>query len=279
MHQEFEQQNMPNRDLLPHIIDQRAENDPHRAIAAIPVPSPAAGYTWCDVTYQEFSNAINGAAWLIHKELGSTTELNTLAYIGPNDLRYAILVLAAVKAGFKLLLVSPRNIVAGNLHLFQATNVTALLTTKPPLPPVTSLLDSTTIKSVSIPDLGCWLYQSHAPFIYEATFAQNLNDPLVILHTSGSTGLPKPITWTHGFVDAFQAAVTVPTNNEEALVKQEFANARVYNGLPLFHVSPISKFSFHFMLITKGCWPWRHVIRCNLPQLRLTACSCHTPNG
>lgn len=230
--------NEPDQELLPNIIDQRASKDPSKTIAAIPVSSHASDLTWKDVNYHEFANAVNGAAWWIHNELGTSSNFDTLAYIGPNDLRYPILVLGAVKAGFQLLLISPRNSIAGHLHLFRATNTKALLVTQPLPPPVSPIVANVTIKTLPVPDLDHLLYQQHPPFAYKASYADNWNDPLVVLHTSGTTGLPKPITWTHGFVDAFRAAVNIPTGTGEALVKQKFANARAYNALPLFHVRP-----------------------------------------
>ncbi|KAL8953360.1 MAG: hypothetical protein Q9222_000787 [Ikaeria aurantiellina] len=227
MESESRQSTIRVHELLPHIIDQRAVDEPASSVAAVPTTSHDHSYLWTNVNYQQFANAINGAAWWIHKTIHSSSSFETLAYIGPNDLRYPILILGAVKAGFQLLLISPRNSIAGNLHLFETTSTTALLTTEPSLPPVAPLLKSTSIKTHAVPGLDHLLHRRHAPFIYKATFPNNLQDPLVVLHTSGTTGLPKPVTWTHGFVDAFQAAVTIQTDEgAEALVKQDFANKR-----------------------------------------------------
>lgn len=56
------------------------------------------------ITYAQLANIVNGLAWWLVKELNGSgynkPERETLTYIGPNDVRYSALVLAAVKAGF-----------------------------------------------------------------------------------------------------------------------------------------------------------------------------------
>lgn len=54
------------------------------------------------ITYRELASAVNGAAkWLVDT-LGAGQDFETLAYIGPNDVRYPFLILGAVKAGYKV---------------------------------------------------------------------------------------------------------------------------------------------------------------------------------
>ena len=59
-----------------------------------------AGYR--KITYKGLANAINGAAWWLHQTLGPGHNFETLAYIGPNDFRYNVFILGAVKAGYKV---------------------------------------------------------------------------------------------------------------------------------------------------------------------------------
>jgi hypothetical protein len=49
------------------------------------------------------ANAINGMAWWMKSELGESKRFETLAYFGPWDPRYIIVLLASVKAGYKVL--------------------------------------------------------------------------------------------------------------------------------------------------------------------------------
>ena len=47
------------------------------------------------------------------------------------------------------------------------------------------------------------LHQDHPHYHFDKTFEQARSEPLVVLHTSGTTGLPKPIIWTHDWAASF----------------------------------------------------------------------------
>lgn len=88
--------------LLPTTIDEIAECDPHRIFASI-LRSPTnieEGYR--DVSFHEAAAAINTLAWLLDAELGKSHTFETLAYLAPGDLRYALIAVAAVKVGYKV---------------------------------------------------------------------------------------------------------------------------------------------------------------------------------
>ena len=89
---------------IPTIIDELATSYPEKIYAEIPklVESYAEGYR--NVTYREFGNAINGTARWIVDTLGQSKDFETLVYFGPHDIRYAVLLVAAVKAGYKVLI-------------------------------------------------------------------------------------------------------------------------------------------------------------------------------
>jgi len=48
------------------------------------------------------ANAIDGLAWWIKEQLGESRTFETLVYFGTWDPRYILLLLAAVKAGYKV---------------------------------------------------------------------------------------------------------------------------------------------------------------------------------
>lgn len=52
-------------------------------------------------------------------------------------------------------------------------------------------------------------------YAFETSFEEAKDDPWLILHTSGSTGLPKPITYTHAAVAAIDAQSIVPPLSED----------------------------------------------------------------
>lgn len=86
--------------LMPHLVDQKARTDP--AALYLEYPIDAADYRdgFRKISYGDFANAVNSLAWWLHETIGPSEVFETLAYVGPNDVRYPALILAAVKAGY-----------------------------------------------------------------------------------------------------------------------------------------------------------------------------------
>lgn len=113
--------------LIPHIIDDFARNEPEREAFKIP-NSANAQDGWRVVTWKEYANGVNHVAHRITEICGKPEKgtFPTIAYIGPNDARYVIMMVGAIKAGYKvrhmaspynfLLLSSGANYV-GSIHL------------------------------------------------------------------------------------------------------------------------------------------------------------------
>ena len=89
--------------LLPHMVDEIAYSKPETIWAEYPRSLTTYAEGFKAVTYQKFANAINGTAWWLQKTFGVPENFQTLAYIGPNDIRYQVLLIGAIKAGFKVL--------------------------------------------------------------------------------------------------------------------------------------------------------------------------------
>lgn len=68
-------------------------------------------------------------------------------------------------------------------------------------------LQGSGVRPIEIGSLDEWFPPAAVPhFPYEKTFEQAQWDPVVVLHTSGSTGLPKPVVARVGMLstgDAF----------------------------------------------------------------------------
>ena len=90
------------KQLLPNIVDGMAAARPEALYAEIPSSYTSYDQGYRKITYRELANAVNGIAWLLTKELGRGQDFETLAYVGPNDLSYPIIILGAVKAGYKV---------------------------------------------------------------------------------------------------------------------------------------------------------------------------------
>ena len=63
-----------------------------------------------------------------------------------------------------------------------------MLTTDPQLPPVTGLLAAHKMETAVVPSLEALLHKEHPAFPYHKTYEESHDDPIYVLHTSGSTG-------------------------------------------------------------------------------------------
>ena len=88
-----------------------------------------------------------------------------------------------------------------------------------------------------------WLAQEHVAYYpYEKTFEEAANDPFIVIHTSGSTGLPKPVTLRHGGLATPDAHHLMPLLDgfaPEAFAPKDQGPIRIFASLPPFHVSPL----------------------------------------
>lgn len=96
------------RRLLPQVVDSLAETDPTREYAVYPRSSDLT-HGFHHVTMRELAQAVNGFAFWLEAAIGRSTTFETVAYLGSSDIRYTIVLLAAIKCGYKVReVVSPR---------------------------------------------------------------------------------------------------------------------------------------------------------------------------
>lgn len=85
--------------LLPHVVDRLAVETPEAAYAEW-----VTGSSVVSINYAQLANIVNGLAWWLVDQLGGTGSYGphpqVLTYVGPNDVRYGALALAAVKTGY-----------------------------------------------------------------------------------------------------------------------------------------------------------------------------------
>ncbi|KAL2871605.1 uncharacterized protein BJX67DRAFT_377359 [Aspergillus lucknowensis] len=224
------------KQLLPHIVDGMAKNRPEAVYAEYPRNPETYAEGFTKLTYRAFANVVNGLAWSLEDRLGHAENFETLVYFGPNDIRQNALVLAACKAGYKLLLCSPRNTLAGYKALFDALNVKTMLAAGPPyLPIVSTIMLEYKLKLLPIAPVDQLLAIEYPHYAYNKRFAEAGNEPLLVLHTSGTTALPKPIVITHNWVAGWaQALHEEPPIGTESLDRLHQGN-RVLVMMPPFH--------------------------------------------
>jgi len=87
--------------LLPVELDRIVEENPSRVFASVPITSDV-NDGFRELSFLEIANGVNGFAYLLEKMYGCSKNFETLTYIGMPDLRYVIVVLGAMKCGYKV---------------------------------------------------------------------------------------------------------------------------------------------------------------------------------
>ncbi|MCJ1251009.1 hypothetical protein MMC30_008240 [Trapelia coarctata] len=221
--------------LLPHIVDGMARARPQAPYAELPVSPTSYDEGFVKVNYAAFANLVNGLAWWLKDTLGVGENFETLAYIGPNDVRYNGLMLAAVKTGYKTLFTSPRNSIPAHGKLFESLDCRVLITSSPRPPVVNAIVSAHPLRVLEVPSLQDLLTTAYPHYPYNKTFLEARNEPLVVLHTSGTTGFPKPVIWTHDWAAAYQK-LSMPDAPEGYTRREKlFQGNRMISLLPPFH--------------------------------------------
>ncbi|KAL3466482.1 hypothetical protein BJX64DRAFT_284420 [Aspergillus heterothallicus] len=186
--------------LIPTLIYSLAHSEPRTLWAEY--PSSATTYTtgFSQITYAQLANAINGCAHFLTKALGRSNTGEAMAWLAPNDPRCTIALVAALKASFKLFLISERNSVAANHKLLDDVACSTMLTTSLAFAPVQATREGREIVVLELPSLEALVDQHNPVYPFERTLEASAREAALIVHTSGSTGFPKAVFITHEFL-------------------------------------------------------------------------------
>ncbi|KAI0399761.1 transferase family protein [Xylaria palmicola] len=229
------------RRLLPQIMDSLAAAEPSRTVFSL-AKSSGDTLSFSHISARAFTQAINKTAWWLRSKAGKPDSIQPMGYIGPHDLRHVLLTYACVKAGYAALFLSPKNNVEGTLAVLEATkcNVWVSAGEVPPIPVVSEVLQKRPMKVLKLPTLDYLLDAATIkPFPYTKTFDEAINDPFCFLHTSGTTGVPKPIPWSHGLIGTMDAVrLLPPVEGDSGLLPWTTdwkAGDRIYSSFPMSH--------------------------------------------
>lgn len=109
-------------------------------------------------------------------------------------------------------------------------------------PLLDGILQKKYMKILELPSIDELLdAESTEPFPFDKTFERSKNEPFCILHTSGTTGVPKPILWTHALIGTMDAVRLLPPTEGDGGLDPWLNNwnpgDRIYSSFPMSHVS------------------------------------------
>ncbi|KAL6231858.1 hypothetical protein BDW75DRAFT_247598 [Aspergillus navahoensis] len=229
------------RRLIPQIMDNLAIADPERTVFSLATLC-GNSLDFRHISVSQFTTAVDKTAWWLHNQVGKPDSVQPVGYIGPHDLRHVLLTYACVKAGYAALYISPKNNMQGTLAVLDATkcNVWVKACETQPVALVKEVLQERPMTLLQLPPLDELLdTASTQPFPYTKTFDEAATEPFCFLHTSGTTGVPKPIPWSHGLVGTMDAVrLLPPADGDSGLLPWTSdwrPGDRIYSSFPMSH--------------------------------------------
>ncbi|KAL6820231.1 transferase family protein [Trichoderma sp. SZMC 28015] len=181
--------------LLPQIIDKVAVVEPERIVFSLATLS-GDSLNFNHVSARIFSKAVDKTAWWLNSLVGKPDSVQPVGYIGP-----------------LALFLSPKNNLEGALAVLESVNCNIWVNAAdvPLVSLVNEILEKRPMKLLHLPEVNELLnIDTVKPFPYTKTFEEAINEPFCYLHTSGSTGVPKPIPWSHGLIGTMDAVRLLP---------------------------------------------------------------------
>ncbi|RYO81435.1 hypothetical protein DL762_007107 [Monosporascus cannonballus] len=202
------------KELFVRKIEEKARWMPDHVFVRIPDENfEARGYR--SITWRQYNDGVNKIAHWLDETLGKSVHNDTIAYFGANDIRYAFLFAALNKSNRKLLLPDGR-LTKGALHsLLKASDCKAWLFSEEEVISQAAFgLEETGVKLQAFPSMEWCLDAAGAPpYPYLKTYDDSKHDEILIIHTSGTTGPPKPIYMNNGFWAAASASPMLSRRN------------------------------------------------------------------
>ncbi|KAM0262799.1 hypothetical protein ACHAQJ_001593 [Trichoderma viride] len=234
--------------LVVNVVDEYAVHEPERIFVYQPFSSNLKdGFR--AITFRETAKAVNHLARELLQQTPEATyekdDFPTVAYIGPSDIRYMIVMLACIKAHRKALYISPRNSLEAQLSLFKVTKCTQILYESSMKSAVEPWLQSYPMLATEVPPLDVWLQSTASHVPYNTPFEDARWDPLAVLHTSGSTGIPKPIVVRQGSAAIADDLRDVYMDGSPVFWSQlPTYCSKMFVPMPLFHMAGIACMAF-----------------------------------
>ncbi|KAI8937883.1 hypothetical protein NX059_005570 [Plenodomus lindquistii] len=270
------------RRLLPQIVDNLASTDPDRIIYSITSLNDDL-LSFHDITARQFAIAVDKTAWWLVDQLGASASIQPVGYIGQHDIRHILLTYACVKAGYSALFLSPKNTVEGALAVLDAAHCNIWVQSKEQssVPLVREFLQKRELRLLQLPEVDELIdARIQKPFPYSKAFDEVMQEPFCILHTSGTTGVPKPVSWSHGLIGTMDAIrLLPPTEGDYGLPpwsRDWNEGDTIYSSFPMSHGAGIimdillpALFALHCILGPAKVIPNMHLMDLLASQARI----------
>ena len=128
------------------------------------------------------------------------------------------------------------------MALLEALDCNTFLVPQPTFPFVKSILSKRSMSTLDVPALSFFIGGGDVeayPY-HKDSYPSARLEPFVAMHTSGTTGLPKPVVINHGTLTTLQAFANIPSEGRRPLVWSLFKGMRVFNPFPMFHAAGFS---------------------------------------
>ena len=234
----------PGRRPLTAILDRKAQESPEQSWLSLPQDDGDLSRGFRDISYSQGANAVNHAAAWLQSVLGSTNgTFETFMYEGPKDPRNVILALAASKVGRTILLVHATVPLGSKLPLVDKSRCESILFASSSRELAEAILtERPSIRGISVPELSQWLMDAlAAPVPFPKAWDDAEHDPCIIIHSSGTTGQPKPMIYTHRILTAQDLLLAIARNAGRP-VRRDIAGLRFYGCIPIIHLAGILTF-------------------------------------
>jgi acyl-CoA synthetase (AMP-forming)/AMP-acid ligase II len=143
-----------------------------------------------------------------------------------------------------MLFVSPRNSQEAQINLFDKTDCHIVVFPKSHHAVVQPWLEERDMLAIEVDSIDVWFPTEEVPhFPYNKTYEEAENDPVVVLHTSGSTGLPKPVVARVGMIATSDAAHNLPEFHGTQFLMRAWAEKAKRHFVPSM-LSPFVRYCY-----------------------------------
>ncbi|KAL4894247.1 AMP-binding enzyme [Aspergillus ambiguus] len=191
--------------ILATVIESRAQ-EPHVTWVSLPVDENDLTRGFRSLSYDILNNAANNAARWLRKHLPQGEEpFQCFAYARKT---FMIVPSPLITAETQLRILVKKQCMIYLRPMAMKDKVKELLQKAP------------NMKVITVPELDEFMQEKcTVPYIYPKTWDEGKEDPWMVFHTSGTTGNPKPITYTQGMMALPDRVASLP-DTEKTLCHQ-----------------------------------------------------------